>query len=381
MGRMVASVVTSARVVVVGGGIVAASCAYHLALRGVEVVVVDDDHAGAATAAGAGIICPWRAHADDARYRLSAAGARYYPQLVALLAADGETETGYATVGALCVAPDASALQPLADRLRARRESTPEIGDITDLQPGEPARLFPPLAPNLAAVLVSGGGRVDGRAITASMLRAAVRHGAVTIRGTATLDQAGQQVRGVLVGADRVRADVVVVAAGAWTAQVCAGFGAELPIGPQRGQIVHACMAGTDTSSWPAVLPAGDPYLLAFPGGRVVFGATREHAGFDYRTTIGGIGGLLPAALAVAPGLGAATMLETRVGFRPVTQDGWPLLGWLTDGLVVAAGNGAEGLTAGPVTGRAAAALALGEKPAGYLAAFDPMRFQAAARF
>jgi glycine/D-amino acid oxidase-like deaminating enzyme len=42
--------------------------------------------------------------------------------------------------------------------------------------------------------------------------------------------------------------------------------------------------------------------------------------------------------------------------------DGLPLLGALTDGLVIAAGNGPEGLTAGPWTGRAAAALALGER-------------------
>src|SRR5215469_4844436 len=56
----------SDRFVVVGGGVVAASVAYHLARRGASVIIVDGDHAGAATNAGAGIICPWTASLDDA---------------------------------------------------------------------------------------------------------------------------------------------------------------------------------------------------------------------------------------------------------------------------------------------------------------------------
>ena len=59
---------------------------------------------------------------------------------------------------------------------------------------------------------------------------------------------------------------------------------------------------------------------------------------------------------------------------RSFTPDGLPLLGALADGLVIAAGNGPEGLTAGPWTGRTAAALAIGEQPPADLTAFDPAR-------
>jgi D-amino-acid dehydrogenase len=85
---------------------------------------------------------------------------------------------------------------------------------------------------------------------------------------------------------------------------------------------------------------------------------------------------LLAGAVQLAPGLSQATLLETRVGLRPVTSDGCPVIGSLADGLIVAAGNGPEGLTAGPSTGLAAAALALGEQPATDLAPFDPARFR-----
>jgi D-amino-acid dehydrogenase len=357
--------------------VVAASVAYHLARRSAPVVIVEGGQRGAATSAGAGIICPWTAPLDEACYRLGAEGARYYPELVAMLAGDGESDSGYARVGALCVASQAEALHPMAALLGSRRTSAPEVGEVAALAPGEPARMFPPLDPGLAGVWIGGGARVDGRAIRDSLLRAAVARGARRLPGTATLDQNGGQVTGVTVGADRIGADAVVVAAGAWTAEVCAQAGTRLPVGPQRGQIVHARLPGTDTATWPVVLTDRDPYLVAFPAGRIVLGATREQAGFAYHTTVGGIGGLLAGATELAPGLREAELLETRIGFRPVTSDGRPLLGHLSDRLIVATGHGPEGLTAGPWSGLAVAQLALGQPPVTDLAPFDPSRFQA----
>jgi D-amino-acid dehydrogenase len=184
-------------------------------------------------------------------------------------------------------------------------------------------------------------------------------------------------VTGVTVGPDRIGADTVVVAAGAWTAGICAQLGIRLPVGPQRGQIVHARLPGTDTAGWPVVLSGQDPYLVAFPAGRIVLGATREQAGFAYHNTVGGVGGLLAGAAGLAPGLREAELLETRIGFRPVTSDGRPLLGPLADSLIVATGHGAEGLTAGPWSGLAIALLALGQPPVTDLAPFTPTRFHA----
>ena len=359
----------STRIVVVGGGIVAASVAYHLAREGAALIIVEADVPGPATSAGAGIICPWGDEMDEASYQIAADGARYYPELLAMLAEDGETDTSYAKVGTFCVADEIAPLEAIETLLRSRRSARPEIGDVGLVGPGEPKRAFPPLAAGLRGLWISGGARIDGRSIRDCLLRAAERHGAQRMRGTAALD-----LPGVTVDGEHVSADAVVVAAGAWTAQVCAPLGIELPIGPQRGQIIHASLPGADTDSWPVILPPDDPYLLGFPGGRVVFGATRENAGFDYRATVGGVGAMLAAAAEIAPGLAEATLLETRIGFRPVTADGRALLGRVTDGVIVAAGNGPEGLTAGPWTGRAAAALALGQPPAMDLAPFDPVR-------
>jgi D-amino-acid dehydrogenase len=386
----------STRIVVVGAGIVGASVAYHLARRGVAVVVVEGVLAGSATSAGAGIICPWTNSDDGPAYRLGTDGARYYPELISMLAEDGEAGAGYQRVGALCLTGKAAhtgtgasaegaaagrvSLREIEALVRSRVPDNPEIGEISALPPGRPHELFPPLAGELGAVWIGGAARIDGRAIRGSLLRAAARYGARLMTGTAALTESRGRITGAVEvsSSEAIEADTVVVAAGAWTARICAALSdaaaRSLAIGPQRGQIVHLDVPGADTGRWPVVLPDHGPYLLAFPPCRVVLGATREDAGFDHRVTAGGLGGLLAAAAGLAPGLADATVVQTRVGFRPVTPDGLPLLGTLTDGLVIAAGNGPEGLTAGPWTGRMAAALALGEEPTADLTAFDPAR-------
>ncbi|MEV4840001.1 FAD-dependent oxidoreductase [Nonomuraea sp. NPDC049486] len=169
-----------------------------------------------------------------------------------------------------------------------------------------------------------------------------------------------------------VEADVVIVAAGAWSGEVCRGLGVELPVFPRRGQIVHVTLEGVDTSRWPIVLPHVGPYLLGFPDSRVVVGATIEDAGFAPRVTMGGLDEVLRAGLRVAPGLSEATVTETRVGLRPVHAPGPPLIGPVNDRVIVATGLGAYGLTAGPFTGRIAAGLALGEEPPLNLRPYHP---------
>ncbi|GII32745.1 NAD(P)/FAD-dependent oxidoreductase [Planotetraspora mira] len=356
-------------IVVVGSGIVGASAAYHLSLLGVAVTLVDRPTAGEATSAGAGILCPWVDHeGDDDWFRLALDGTRYYDRLVESLVEDGEHDAGHTRTGALLVADLPGELAGVESLLRSRQGSAPDMGTISTVD--RPEDLFPPLRPDLAALHIEGPARVDGRAVRDALLRAAARHGARMVTGTASFTAAGA----LLVDGSPLEADAVVVAAGAWTGELCRPLGLEIPVGARRGQIVHAEVPGTDTSGWPIVLPRRGPYLLGFPGSRVVLGATVEDAGFDARVTVGGIGEVLATGVELAPGLAAATLVETRVGFRPVTADGLPLIGPLTDRVVLATGLGAYGLTAGPYAGLLAAHLTLREAPPSDMSAFSPRR-------
>jgi D-amino-acid dehydrogenase len=367
------------RLIIVGSGIVGSACALAAANLGAEVTLVDADHQGRATSAGAGIICPWSSKVEDPDwFAFACAAARAYPALIDSLADLGETAVGYRQTGAMVLTESPERQAEIHRQLAARNGNAPEMGEIATLDPSQARALFPPLSPDFCAVHISGGARVDGRLVSAAMRRAAGRSGATVVAGQASLHVAGGRARGVMVDAELIEADAVVAATGAWTNEFLAPAGLRVGISPQRGQILHIGLGLADTSRWPALLPDGSRhYMLAFDDSRVVAGATRETgSGFDYRVTPGGLAEVLGQALRVAPGLAVGSYLETRIGFRPMGPDIRPLLGPVpqAEGLVIATGLGASGLTMGPYAGEVAARAALGAEVPVDLAPFNPVR-------
>ncbi|WP_134684057.1 NAD(P)/FAD-dependent oxidoreductase [Brevibacillus migulae] len=350
--------------IVVGAGILGASTAYQLAKAGADVIIVDRADKGQATDAAAGIICPWLSQRrNQAWYQLAKGGARFYPSLIEELEQEGEMQTGYRRVGALSIHKDLQKLEEMVKRAEKRKADAPEVGEIALLSPKEAKYLFPPLADEYGAVHISGAARVDGRALRDALLRAAQRHGASYVNGDAVLQHEGTRITGVQVGSDRIDGDTIVVCAGAWADQLLEPLGVHFKVTYQKAQILHLELPAADTDSWPVVIPPNDQYMLAFENGRIVVGATHENDvdGFDTRLTAGGMHEVLNKALDTAPAIADGTFLEARVGFRPFTPGFLPVIGSLPgwDGILVANGLGASGLTMGPYIGFQLAKLAL----------------------
>lgn len=363
------------RTVVVGSGIAGASAAFGLARRGVAVTIVDDGAVGQATAASAGIIMPWATSDDGPFYDLYAAGAAFYPELLGLLADLGITRTDFRRSGGLIVNADPALLdasyQRVIDRRQAAGAAGEVIGTVDKIDNAAARELFPPLAEGLDAIFISGGGRVDGRTLREALLQAAGQLGAERITGHAEVDHDGTRPV-VTVDGRELSADSAVAAAGAWSRKLLSGLGFQVPVQPQKGQISHL-RVDADTSGWPTVHPISHHYLVPFDEGRIAVGATRETgSGFDTRVTAAGQLQVLQDALSVAPGLADATLIETRVGLRPLADD-LPVAGAVPDrpGLYVTTGYGAGGLTMGPRIGDAIARLIIGE-PAPEIEAVTP---------
>lgn len=371
------------KVVVIGGGIVGASVAYHLTRpevtggADIDVLVVDRAHTGKATHAGAGIVCPWPSiTATGAYLDLYLAGAGYYPSLIAELAADEHRQRsiGYRRVGALVVSDHEEDLDAAQERTLRRAAGRPEVGSITRITNRAARSQFPPLRAGVDALRIEGAARVDGRLLAEAMLDAAGTEWIVR-PGLAELTFDDNRVTGVRVDDDTIEADQVVVAGGAWTNDLLEplGPGMSVDVEPQKGQIVHL-RVDADTSTWPVLMPVGLQYLLGFEDSRVVVGATRENdSGFDTRVTAGGQAQVLEAALAIAPGLADAEIIETRVGLRPLAA-GLPTVCRHPEvgGLVVGTGLGAGGLTMGPLCGRLLAEIALDRQPSLDVTAYRP---------
>lgn len=351
--------------IIIGGGILGASAAYHLAKAGQKVTLIDRKDPGQATDAAAGIICPWLSQRrNKAWYALAKGGAAYYPSLIEELKRDGETETGYERVGAVSLHTETGKLEKMEERAIKRREEAPEMGEIRQLTEEETSAMFPPLSKEYASVYVSGAARVNGRALRQALLRAAKRHGARFIHGSAELEQSNGEATGVRVGEDRYEADYILLTAGAWADELLSPLGVAFQVTSQKAQIAHLQLEKEETDHWPVVMPPTDQYILAFDQGRVVIGATHEdNMDFNTRVTAGGMHEVFDKALAVAPDLADGTFVEARVGFRPFTPGFLPVIGQVPgyDSLLLANGLGASGLTVGPFLGAQLAKMVLAE--------------------
>jgi D-amino-acid dehydrogenase len=359
--------------VVVGGGIAGASAAYRLACRGATVTLVDRRDRGDATAAGAGIVpCSAPEARLDDNYPLGAlfAGAcHYYEALITQLVEDGQRDTAYKVVGGLVLDQRAG-----RGNLQRSIEGESYSAGARIVRGSEARKMFPPLRDGLEATYFPRYARVDGQELREALLRATQERGGSIIAGEARIIVDGKRAVAVEVEGDRIEAEAIIIAAGAWGSD----RKDHLPVRPQRGQILHLILPQVDVGDWPVVMDEiNDCYLVPFGPDRVVAGSTFEdHGSFDHRVTAEGQAKLLNNALRLAPGLADATVIETRVGFRPASGDGLPLLGAArdTEAIFIVNGLGRIGLTLGPFAGSLVADMALGGKPTFDLTAFDPAR-------
>lgn len=371
--------------IVVGGGIVGASAAYHAARAGAKTLLIDRHDVGRASDAGAGILAPEMNRRDpDVWFDFAVEAVGYYPELIAALSAEGVGDTSYARCGMLLVAasPDEQPLFEDAQRHILARQAarrSPSTDDLHPVSAQEARDLFPALGEVYGALYYRQGARVDGGLLTQALRRAGERYGLEVLAGSVDrLAIDGRRVAGVVVGGDTLSAATTLIAGGAWSAAFGDPLGTRIPVEPQRGQIAHLHLAGAQTEAWPIVGAFRSQYIVTWPNGRIAVGATRETgSGFQTGTSAAGIYAVLGEALRVAPGLADASLLEVRVGLRPLPPDGLPVLGQVPgwDGLLIATGHGPTGLQLGPYSGKLMAEMAQGQTPTVDLTPFRIDRF------
>lgn len=371
--------------IVIGGGVVGASLAYHLAKSGANTRLIDRHDPARATDAGAGILSPETSSTESEDwYHFGVTAVDYYQPLIESLKQEQDGDTGYAVCGLLRVAVDEDELEPYdeARRIvfeRQAKHQTPPKSDLYEVDQAEAQKIFPALGTVKKAFYHRTGARVDGRMLCGAITQAGIYHGLdVQNAGVERLLIEGNQVVGVVVDGEEIRAGKVAIAGGAWSKAFGKQLGVHIPVEPQRGQIIHLQLEDVDTVNWSVINAFRGHYMVAWENGRVVVGATRETgSGFNPNTTASGIHEVLGEALRVAPGLADAKLLEVRVGLRPYSVDRLPVLGTVPDidNIYLATGHGPTGLQLGPYSGKVVADMMLGNVVEDDLTAFHISRF------
>ncbi|MDE0316340.1 MAG: glycine oxidase ThiO [Candidatus Poribacteria bacterium] len=346
-------------VIIIGGGVIGLGIGWQLAKAGASVTIYERDRAGrAASWAAAGMLAPLaEAHTEEPELlTLGSKSLALYPQWVEELEAEAQMSIGYRVEGTLIVGLDADD----SDQLRHLFAAQQELGlDVNWLSGREAREIEPALSPRVtAAIHCATDYQVDNRLMVEALQHAYKASGGVLHENSAIEKIVVENgiVTGVQTQDTFHEVDVIVLAAGCWSAQIDGLPDAiRPPVRPVKGQMLALQMEeGIDIKTVIRTVRARYPtsvYLVPRSDGKLIVGATSEEMGFDVRLTVGGMFELLRGAWEVVPGVYELPILETWTGLRPGSRDNAPILGKTPiENLIYATGHYRSGILLAPIT-------------------------------
>jgi D-amino-acid dehydrogenase len=404
-------------VVIVGGGAIGVCCAYELAQRGVEVMLLErgEELAAGASFGNAGLLCPshsapianpasvrnglrWMLRPDSPFYlRPRPAVAPWLARFVKASTASRADEgtriirelslaslelhaelaeqglrTGFERRGILNVY-ETDAAFALA---REHADATGLTASVLDRD--ETRQLEPAVGERIAgSVYFPDEAHCDPLAFVYAVARAAREAGA-TVDTDRRVERLRRANGGIALSTNRgdIRADTVVLAAGAWTSQLAAPLGVFLPQEGGKGYHLDLPPAPEDPE---IPISLDEAHVIATPlPGRLRLSGTLELSGLDTSISRVRVDAIRSAAARVLAIDEDRPELEIWAGLRPCTPDGLPVIGrpFGVEPLVLATGHARKGLSLSPITGRLVAELISGEPPSLDLAPLSPDRFR-----
>ena len=355
--------------IMVGGGVIGLLTAYELAQEGMAVTVIEQGRLGGESSwAGGGILSPlypWES--PKACRPLVSWSQAQWPQLAGRLHQISGIDPEFERSGLLIFD------QP--EWPAAERWSSKTGGNLVPAPPGRSDVLKDRPAQRRALWLPDISQVRNPRLIKS--LSAACRSAGVVLREHTRVERivtGDSTVKGVKLADDVVPADIVVIAAGAWT-----GLFLEQPaeiIYPVRGQML--LVKGRPGLLASIVLENGT-YLIPRRDGRILIGSTVEPVGFDKSLTAEAQEQLLAATRRMVPAVAALPVERQWAGLRPATASGVPIIGQHPEikGLYVNSGHFRNGFTMAPASARLLVDLILSRPP---LTDPAPFRLPALAR-
>ena len=363
--------------IIVGAGIVGAACAVALARDGLRVLVIDAGGAAlGTTAAGMGHVVVM----DDSPEQLAL--TRYSQSLWRAQDDAVRLASELDWCGTVWVAEDATQLESLPAKQQLYRDHglETEVLDETTLIEAEPhlRRGLP------GGLLVPSDAVIYQPAATIALLALARAMGAQVLEQMPVEEIVPC---GVRCGADTLRADVIVNAAGA----AAASLTPQLPVIPRKGHLVITerypgfCRHQVAELGYLASAHVMTSESVAFNmqprgTGQVMVGSSRELVGWDAGMNRRVLGRMIARACEFMPALADLVAVRTWTGFRPATPDKLPLIGRWPEvpGLWIATGHEGLGITTSLGTAALLADLVAGREPAIDAAPYAPDRAVAA---
>jgi len=344
---------TQAHIVIIGGGVMGASTAYHLARRGCRDVVLLEREA--TFGSGATGKC-----AGGIRYQFSTEINIRLSQLSLPMLGRFEEEIGQAIdlrwPGYLFLLTNEAEVAMFRQNLDLQHR----LGVPTEWLSGdEVRRRWPQLKTEdvLAATFHSGDGLADPNSVVNGTIQAARRLGVQALTETVVtgIDTEGDRIRGVSTSRGRIACDIVVNAAGPWSAAASEMAGLPLPVRPLRRQLLTTTPLPELPADFPVVIDLARGIGFHREGEGLLTGMPNpdEPPGFDESVDEAWELIHLEAAIERLPLLAQAGRLSHWAGLYEVTPDHHPIFGSVPglSGYYLVTGFSGHGFMHGPASG------------------------------
>lgn len=366
-------------VIIIGGGIAGASAAYHLAEYGRGVTLLERgeiaSEASGVNAGGIGAL-GW-GHVPDLEAHLTMGSLQIFRHLQLDLGYDIE----FRASGGLQAVPPGAQYEYARDRVLALKSQgySAELLDINAARSIEPE-----LNPKLAGALYFPlRGQADPQKATRAFAYAAEERGARILTGQEVTDIIGTADGDYRIACSdaEYRADMLILAAGAWCRPLGEMLGVAIPIVPVRGQMwatppmpprVFQGMSAVESYAHWSANPGGGadtPPELTHVGsrrvtrhlygrqtrdGEIIFGGDRQTVGYDRTVDAGGVEVNFSHTAEILPFLGQQSIDRTWSGLMPFSLDGRPIIGKIPqlDNLYIVSGLASSGFGRGPLAGK-----------------------------
>jgi len=314
---------TPSSVIIAGAGIIGMLSAYLMAENGLEITLIEQNYAGKESSwAGGGILSPlypWRY--PDAVTALAKWGQSRYPALLADIHQQSGIDPEHQVSGLLYL--------DIEDELTTAQQWMDTFTyPFEMLNAAKLHHLSHALHPNYAQGWFTHDiGQVRNPRLVRALQQLMRQHPAITLLENTRVDHLileGTQIRGVKASQKSFMADKVVIAGGAWSAQLLSQVQQLPKIAPVKGQmIVYKAPVGLIQQ----IILSKGRYLIPRRDGRIVLGSTLEFNDFDKSTDAQTLHELKAEAERIVPALTAYEVEKQWAGLRPGSIDGIPYTG------------------------------------------------------